>query len=228
MGDTSPLTGLAYANGALAYANVFAANWLQRKMARFALAAFVGVNGLISDFCQLAETVVASEMSLPVGGSGNRTLLGGRGAAGGSQTVPRGAGLEGSWREPIYGRGQRKGFAEAVACPVAGTHLSEAEYAQFEKSAARRGLTTGEWCRQMLLEAAVASPAQEPEAEVILPEILALRKIVINLLYGEKAGAPLSEERMRLADRDCRLGKAAQSSGAPARRTDSTSWSLER
>jgi hypothetical protein len=31
---------------------------------------------------------------------------------------------------------------------------------------------------------------------VILSEILALHKIVINLLYGDKAGEPLSEERM--------------------------------
>jgi len=30
-----------------------------------------------------------------------------------------------------------------------------------------------------------------------LAEVAALRKIVINLLYGEKVGEPLSEERMR-------------------------------
>ena len=77
-----------------------------------------------------------------------------------------------------------------------GTKLSEAEYAQCERTAARRGLTLGEWCRQALLEAA-EGPAQAPEAEAILGEILALRKIVINLLYGERAGEPLDEERMR-------------------------------
>ena len=69
-----------------------------------------------------------------------------------------------------------------------------------------------EWCRQVLLDAA-AGPAQAPEAEVILSEILALRKIVINLLYGEKAGEPLSEERMRelieAADSE-KLRKAAE------------------
>lgn len=53
-----------------------------------------------------------------------------------------------------------------------------------------------EWCRQALL-AAVASPAQRPEDEAILSEILALRNIVINLLYGQTAGEPLDEERMR-------------------------------
>ena len=48
---------------------------------------------------------------------------------------------------------------------------------------------------------------------MILSEILALRKIVINLLYGEKAGEPLSEERMRAieaADSE-KLCKAAES-----------------
>jgi len=48
---------------------------------------------------------------------------------------------------------------------------------------------------------------------VILSEILTLRKIVINLLYGEKAGEPLSEQRMRdlieAADSD-KLRKAAE------------------
>jgi len=67
-----------------------------------------------------------------------------------------------------------------------GTKLSEAEYAQCERTAARRGLTLGEWCRQALLEAA-EGPAQAPEVEAILGEILALRKIVINLLYAESA-----------------------------------------
>ena len=66
--------------------------------------------------------------------------------------------------------------------------------------------------RQALLDA-VAGPAPRPEAEVILSEILALRKIVINLLYGDKAGKPLSEERMRelieAADSE-KLRKAAE------------------
>ena len=93
-----------------------------------------------------------------------------------------------------------------------GTRLSEPEYAQCERAAARRGQSLSEWCRKVLLDAATG-PAQAPEAEVILSEILALRKIVINLLYGEKAGEPLSEERMRelieSADAD-KLAKAAE------------------
>jgi hypothetical protein len=39
----------------------------------------------------------------------------------------------------------------------------------------------------VLLEA-TADPAPAPEAEAVFSEILALRKIVISLLYGEKCG----------------------------------------
>src|SRR5258708_39222319 len=103
---------------------------------------------------------------------------------------------------------QQKGSPKQLRGRPLGTKLSEAEYAQCEKSAARRGQTLSEWCRQALLDA-VAGPAPRPEAEVILSshsyeligrdsppvvrgtEILALRKIVINLLYGDEAGEPL-------------------------------------
>ena len=96
---------------------------------------------------------------------------------------------------------QEKGPPKQLRVRSLGTRLSEAEYAQCEKSATRRGQTLSEWCRQVLLDASQeengTGPAQAPEAVVTLSEILALRKIVINLLYGEKAGEPLSEERMR-------------------------------
>jgi hypothetical protein len=105
---------------------------------------------------------------------------------------------------------QRKGSPKQLRGRSLGSRLGEAEYAQCEKSPARRGQTLSEWCRQVLLEAA-AGPAQAPEAEVILSEILAPR--VINLLYGENAGEPLSEERMRelieAADSE-KLRKAAE------------------
>src|SRR5271157_1547213 len=93
-----------------------------------------------------------------------------------------------------------------------GTKLTEAEYAQCERLAARRGLTLSEWCREALLEAP-ESPARNREPEVILSEILALRKILINLFYGQAAGERLSEDRMQelveSADSD-KLRKAAE------------------
>jgi hypothetical protein len=69
---------------------------------------------------------------------------------------------------------QRKGSPKQLRGRSLGTKLSEAEYAQCEKSAARRGQTLSEWCRQALLDA-VAGPAPRPEAEVILSEILVLQ-----------------------------------------------------
>ncbi len=77
-----------------------------------------------------------------------------------------------------------------------GTKLTEHEYAQCERVAARYGLAVSEWCRQLLLEASHGAHTR-PEAKVILGEILALRKIVINLVYGREAGEPLTEEHVR-------------------------------
>jgi len=93
-----------------------------------------------------------------------------------------------------------------------GTKITETEYAQCEKSATRRGQTLSEWCRRVLLEA-VSGTAQTPEAEAILAELLALRKIMINLLYSQAAKQPLNERHMRelidAADSD-KLAKAVE------------------
>jgi hypothetical protein len=43
---------------------------------------------------------------------------------------------------------QQKGSPKQLRGRSLGTKLSEAEYAQCEKSAARRGQTLSEWCRQ--------------------------------------------------------------------------------
>ena len=90
-----------------------------------------------------------------------------------------------------------------------GTKLSEAEYVQCEQTAARCGQSLSEWCREVLL-AATAKDAHTPEAEAILSEILALRKIVINLLYGQAAGEPLDRERMRELIESADAGKLAK------------------
>ena len=93
-----------------------------------------------------------------------------------------------------------------------GTKLTEAEYVQCEQMAARCGLAVSEWCRQVVLDAS-DSANTKPEAAFILGEILALRKIVINLAYGREAGEPLSEEHVRelieSADAD-KISKAAE------------------
>jgi hypothetical protein len=73
------------------------------------------------------------------------------------------------------------------------TKLTEAEYAKCGRMAAQCGLAVSEWCRQAVLEASTI-PAAMPESEVILGELLALRKIVINLIYRHDSGEQLTEE----------------------------------
>ena len=63
----------------------------------------------------------------------------------------------------------------------AGTKVTEEEYTQLEALAQTRGLTVGEWCRDVLLAQLAPSAATLPE-KAILTELLGLRMIVINLL----------------------------------------------
>ena len=69
----------------------------------------------------------------------------------------------------------------------AGAKVTEKEYAQLEALAQTRGLTVGEWCRDVLLAQLKPSVATLPE-ETILAEVLGLRMIMINLLraLGDK------------------------------------------
>lgn len=160
--NTLPHVGLAYANAAFANVNVFAASDLRRKWRIFA-ASRVSICKLVETAvsCGIPKTAVAFRNNLP---------------AGGNQAVPRATDKKGSPKQ-LRGRSL-------------GTRLSEAEYAQCEQAAARRGQSSlSEWCRQVLLDAA-ASPAPAPEAEAILSEVPALRKIAIDLLYGLDATDP--------------------------------------
>ena len=92
------------------------------------------------------------------------------------------------------------------------TELTDREYAQCERSAARRGHNVERsGARQAAARRGRASRSR-PVDEGILSEILALRKIVINLLWREKAGEPLSEERMLERIEAADSGVAPQSS----------------
>ena len=88
----------------------------------------------------------------------------------------------------------------------AGAKVTDEEYAQLEAVAQARGLTLGEWCREVLL-GQLASSAPLPE-KVILTEVLGLRLIVINLLRALGSGEPLTAENTQTvidwADREKR------------------------
>ena len=108
-----------------------------------------------------------------------------------------------------------------------GFKVSEEEYAQLETAAQAGGCTLGEWCREVMLASANAQPPKAgpgaAEAQALMAELVALRAILLNVLFklanGEK---PTAEEMQRLIDRADsdklkkareRLAQAAESEG---------------
>ena len=85
-----------------------------------------------------------------------------------------------------------------------GFKVSEEEYAQLEAAAQAGGRTLGEWCREMVLASSQEIKPTGPGTEVqaLMAELVALRAILLNVLFklanGEK---PTAEEMQRLIDR---------------------------
>ncbi len=77
-----------------------------------------------------------------------------------------------------------------------GTKLSEEEYARLEALASGRGLTVGEWVREVVLKAGEPQPASAAE-QTLLSEVLALRAILINTVYDLASGDGMTPERMK-------------------------------
>jgi hypothetical protein len=78
----------------------------------------------------------------------------------------------------------------------AGAKVTDEEYARLEALAQARGITLGEWCREVLLSQLNPSLAS-PTEETILAEVLGLRMIVINLLRGLGTGEALTSEKVQ-------------------------------
>ncbi len=88
-------------------------------------------------------------------------------------------------------------MGEARRTRSVGTKLSEEEYARLEGLAAARGVTPGEFVRELVLN---AFGDEQPEAtaaeQAVLSEILALRTILINTVY-DLASGDATPERMK-------------------------------
>ena len=90
----------------------------------------------------------------------------------------------------------------------AGAKVTEKEYAEIEKLAASRGLNVGEWCRETLL---ARVNGQEPRAATdcagtgqvaLMAELVALRAILLNVLFKLAKGQTLTAQEMQgLIDR---------------------------
>jgi hypothetical protein len=75
------------------------------------------------------------------------------------------------------------------------TKVSEEEFAGLESRARARKLTLSEWVRAELLEPRADGGGAADE--VLLGEVLALRTILINLLFSLTNGKPVTPEGMK-------------------------------
>jgi hypothetical protein len=87
-----------------------------------------------------------------------------------------------------------------------GTKVSEEEFARLEQAAHTASKTLGEWCREVMLANANGEPEKlngtGGEAHAVMAEVVALRAILLNVLFKQAKGEPLTAEEMqRLIDR---------------------------
>jgi hypothetical protein len=90
----------------------------------------------------------------------------------------------------------------------AGAKVTEKEYVEIEKLAASRGLNVGEWCRETLL-ARVNGQEPRPATDcagagqvALMAELVALRAILLNVLFKLAQGQTLTAQEMQgLIDR---------------------------
>ena len=81
-----------------------------------------------------------------------------------------------------------------------GFKVSEEEYAQLDAAAQTSGRSLGEWCREALLASANGQPSKTPgqaEAQALMAELVALRTILLNVLFKQTNGESLTAEEMQ-------------------------------
>ena len=91
---------------------------------------------------------------------------------------------------------------------TAGAKVTDKEYAEIEKRATSRGLNLGEWCRETLLarmngqEPKAASDSADTGQVALMAELVALRAILLNVLFKLAKGQTLTAQEMQgLIDR---------------------------
>ena len=99
-----------------------------------------------------------------------------------------------------------------------GTKVTEEEYSRLEQAAQAGAKTLGEWCREVMLASANGkSPESQKsggvEFQALMAELMALRTILLNVIYKQANGERLSAEEMQRlierADAD-KIKKAAE------------------
>ena len=83
-----------------------------------------------------------------------------------------------------------------------GTKVTEAEYARLERAAQGIGKTLGEWCRDVMLasierEGSKVQLCRIEELPAIMAEVVALRTILLNVLFKQANGEAITAEQMQ-------------------------------
>ena len=83
-----------------------------------------------------------------------------------------------------------------------GTKVTEYEYAELERAAQAGSKTLGEWCREVILASVNGhAPKGEPsigaEAQALMAELVALRTILLNVLFKQANGESVTAEQMQ-------------------------------
>jgi hypothetical protein len=88
-----------------------------------------------------------------------------------------------------------------------GTKVTEEEYADLERTAHAEGKTLGEWCRKVMLasmngNASNGRHSGGAELQALMAELVALRTILLNVLFKQANGESLTADQMqRLIER---------------------------
>jgi hypothetical protein len=87
-----------------------------------------------------------------------------------------------------------------------GTKVTDEEYVELERAAQTGGKTLGEWCREVMLKNANGGAADTAvagaRAEALMAEVVALRTILLNVMFKQSNGERLTPEEMqRLIER---------------------------
>jgi hypothetical protein len=88
--------------------------------------------------------------------------------------------------------GRRQDFLDKTI----GVRVTEADYIRLQVLADTEGQPVGEWCRKVLLDVA-KSPAGRPIDQALLAELIALRTIVVNVIYAFTAEGKITAEHMQ-------------------------------
>lgn len=86
--------------------------------------------------------------------------------------------------------------ADQLRSHTVGCKMTDAEYEQLNVSAEERGVTLGEWCREVLLQHTNGTKPFTVE-QTVLAELLALRTILLNAFYKLAQGEHLTADEMQ-------------------------------